>query len=165
MARAGVALCALVLVAVGVAGCGEEEGVSAGASVNVYVEAPLCAGAEPRPVEIGRGDGDPFEVAFVCLPDPRRPGLGQGVGGRPREIDLAQVGANARRATQDSASIAFVEARDPAVNRFTEPILEAAALGWLRADTRAAATRTLRDALEEADPSSLRADLRTALGR
>ncbi len=165
LARAGVALCALVLVAVGVAGCGEEEGVAGGGAVNAYVEAPLCDGEQGRVVEIDPGDGDPYEVRFVCLPDPRGPGLSQGVGGKPRRIDLALVGRNARRATRDSASIAFLEARDPAVNRFTEPILEAAGIGWMRADSRAAATAELTAILREADPSSLRADVRAELGR
>jgi hypothetical protein len=160
-----VALVALTLATVGAVGCGEEEGVAEGAVVRVFVEAPLCGAEAATPSSWEVGNGEQVKVRFVCLHDPVQPGLSQGVGGGPRQLDLALVGENARRATQDSASIAYVEARDPAVNRFTEPILEAAGIGWLRAETRPAAVRELRAALASADPSSLRADVRAALGR
>lgn len=157
------ALCALVLLAVGVAGCGEEEGVAAGASVAAYAEGPLCEGATNQEVEVKRPGGDSLKARIICLPDPRGPQLSQGVGGR--RIDLATVGANARRATEDSTTVAFLQTRDPGVNRFTEPILEAAGIGWVTATDRADAMRQLSSLLMEADPSSLRADVREALGQ
>jgi hypothetical protein len=142
-----VALCALVLLAVGAAGCGEEEGVSEGAVVTAYVEAPLCDGAS-RP-------GGEVEVRLVCLPSPSR-------GAR---IDLATVGANARRATRDSTTVAYLQPDDPSITRFTRPILEAAGIGLISAPSHDDAVRRLTNALSESDPDSLRADVRVALGQ
>lgn len=160
------ALCALVLVAVGAAGCGEEEGVAEGAVVNVYVEAPLCEeGSSDVPVPLP--EDAVFGARVVCLDDPGNPGgdrLGQGVGG-PRRIDLATVGANARRATQDASTIAYLQRDDHAVSRFTRPILDAAGVGWIAADDLGSALRQLTRALAEADSNELRADVREALGR
>lgn len=166
MAKAGAALLALVLVAVGAAGCGEEEGVAAGAVVTVYVEAGLCAGFGGQDGVDGKreqvADQD-FEVRYVCLPDPRGPQLSQGVGGR--RVDLATVGANARRASEDSSAVAFLQLGDPAVNRFSEPILEMAGIGWLTSNQRVAAFIRTQKVLSEADPGDLRADVREALGQ
>ncbi len=155
------ALCALLLLAAGVAGCGEEEGVADGASVTAYVEAPVCGGS-PR-VAAPVDGGSEVTVRFVCLPAVRGPQLSQGVGGG-RQIDLATAGANARRATEDSTTVAYLQADDPAVNRFTEPILEAAGVGWVTAPA-AKAQAQLLELLAEADPDSLRADVRDELGQ
>ncbi|MDX6624280.1 MAG: hypothetical protein QOE75_2212 [Solirubrobacterales bacterium] len=158
------ALCALVLVAVGAAGCGEEEGVADGAVVTAYVEAPLCGGGtDDVSVSVPEGD-EPFDVRVVCLPDARGTELSQGVGGG-RQIDLAAVGANARRATEDSSAIAYLQTGDPAISRFTRPILEAAGIGILTADTRREAMRRLLAILAESDSDDLRADVRDALGQ
>lgn len=164
MARAGAALLVLVLVAVGAAGCGEEEGVADGAKVTAYVETALCEGAMNQEAAIDPTSGDSFEVRFVCLPDPRGAELGQGVGGG-RQIDLATVGANARRATEDSAAIAYLQTADPAITRFTQPILEAAEIGILTAETRREAVQRLLAILAESDSVDLRADVREALGQ
>lgn len=164
MVRAGAALLALVLVAAGAAGCGEEEGVADGATVTAYVETALCEGARNPKAEIDPTSGEPFEVRFACLPDPRGAELGQGVGGG-RQIDLATVGANARRATEDSTAIAYLQTDDPAITRFTRPILEAAGIGILTADTRQEAMQLLLAILAESDSGDLRADVRDALGQ
>lgn len=164
MVRAGAALLALVLVAVGAAGCGEEDGVADGAAVTAYVETALCEGAENQVAEIDPTSGAPFEVRFVCLPDPRGAELSQGVGGG-RQIDLAKVGANARRATEDSAAIAYLQTDDPAITRFARPILEAAGIGILTAETRREAMQRLSAILAESDSGDLRADVRGALGQ
>ena len=163
LARAGVALLALVLATVGAVGCGEEEGVAGGARVTAYVETPLCEGASNQEAEIDPTGGEPFEVRFVCLPDPRGAELSQGVGGG-RQIDLATVGANARRATEDSTAIAYLQTDDPPIARFTQPILEAAGIGILT-DTRQEAMRRLLAILAESDSGDLRADVREALGQ
>jgi hypothetical protein len=143
VALLGVLACAL---AAGALGCGGEEGVAEDATVTAYVEAPLCAGAKNQ---VG-STSNSVEVRFVCLADPRG---GNGV-------ELATVGANARRATEDSTSVAFLETPDPAVNRFTHPILEEAGIGWFTAPTRQAATLPLLEAVAEADRGSLREDVR-----
>jgi hypothetical protein len=154
---------AALAIAAGAVGCGEEEGVAEGATVTAYVEAPLCERAG-RQVSAGDSvDGGSFRVRLVCLPDPRGPQLSQGVGGR--RLDLAVVGANARRATQDSTAIAYLQVDDPEANRFAEPILEAAGIGWITAEARGPALRQLSEAVLEAESGSLRADVREALGQ
>ena len=163
MARAAVALLALGLAMVGTVGCGEEEGVAEGAAVTVYVEKPLCLdGGEVGLVNDGEPNG--FEARFVCLPGARRAGLSLGVGGG-RQVDLAIAGANARRASEDSTAVAYLQPNDPAVRRFTQPILEAAGIGWIADDSRAATRIRVMELLAEADPSSVRADVREALGQ
>lgn len=155
MARA-VAL-ALALLALGLAasGCGEEEGVSDGAVVTAYVEEPLCGGkGEEASVSPPGADGG-FEVRFECLADPR---------GR-QGIELATVGANARRASEDSSTVAFLELEQPRVNRFTHPILEAAGIGWIAAASRPQAEKRLFAVLAGADSDSLRRDVREGLGQ
>jgi hypothetical protein len=155
------ALLALAI-AVGAAGGGEEEGVAAGATVTAYVEAPLCK----RPAFLlmpTDGDGS-MSVKFVCVPAARGPGLSQGVGDG-RQVSLAIAGANARRATEDSRTVAYLSAPDPAVNRFTHPILEAAGIGWITAENQMEAEQQLGRILIDADTSSLRADVREALGQ
>lgn len=162
MAKGLAALCALLLLAAGVAGCGEEEGVADGATVTAYVEAPLCSRDQVAVVQHESGDG--ISVRFVCLPAARGPELGQGVGGG-RQVDLATAGANARRATEDSTAIVYMDADDPGVTRFTHPILDAAGIGWLTAASQREATRRLSELIFDADTSDLRADLREALGQ
>ena len=163
MAKGLAALCALLLLAAGVAGCGEEEGVADGAVVTAYVEAPLCDDNLGAPVAMVDGESAEITARFVCLPPVRGPALSQGVGGG-RRIDLAVAGANARRASADSTTVAYLRADDPAVNRFTEPILEAAGIGWITGSTSKAEAELLR-LLAEADSDSLRADVREALGQ
>lgn len=132
----------------GALGCGGEEGVAADATVTAYVEAPLCEGAGKQSGVTSNG----VRIRFVCLPDPH------GAGG----VELATVGANARRAVEDSAAIAFVEALDPKVNRFSHPILAAAGVGWFTAASREEGMLRLLEAVAEADRGSLRADVRDA---
>jgi hypothetical protein len=157
------ALCALVLLVAGVAGCGEEEGVADGAAVTVYVEKPVCATTRYEQVVSGSDDVS-FEVRFVCLPSPRREELSQGVGGG-RQVDLAIAGANARRATEDSTTVGYLQPKDPAVTRFTQPILEGAGIGWIAADDPHNGVARLLSLIDEADPTSVRADVREALGQ
>ena len=163
MARAGAALLALVLVAVGAAGCGEEEGVAKGGVVTAYVEAPLCGNAGGHVADGEAEDGKVVKVKFICLPAARGAELSQGVGGG-RQIDLAVAGANARRATEDSRTVAYLEPADRAVSRFTHPILEAAGIGWISSSEGSAQAQLLR-VLRESDSTDLRADVRDALGQ
>jgi hypothetical protein len=140
-------ICALVAVA----GCGGESGVSAGASVTAYVEAPLCAGATRALARRGGKAGD-VRVRAVCLAP-------ADAGGR---TDLATIGANARRATEDSASVAYLEA--PARPSFSRPIVESASIAVIRASSGAAAMdRLLRAIGESGSSGSLRESVREAL--
>jgi hypothetical protein len=99
-----------------VSGCGSA-GVEKGAEVTVYSGAPVCAGAR---AELGRSGGEAGEVRVraICTPAPEQRG----------RLDLAAIGASARRAVEDSRAIAVLQAPG-AWNRFTRPILEEAEIG------------------------------------
>lgn len=153
MARGGglaLALAALALASV-VSGCGEGEGVAAGATVRAYVGAPLCAGAKRELARTGGKAGD-VRVQAVCLADAEE-------GGR---LDLATIGVDARRATEDSTAIAFLEAPGPS-NRFAQPIVEEAGIAWTTGSSGAKAMRQILHAVAEAGSSSLRDSVREAL--
>ena len=155
MARAAAAACALLLIATAASGCGEEEGVAEGATVSAYAERTVCGGSGPLTAAVTTADGERVKLRVLCLRDARGGG-----------VDLATAGANARRATQDSRTVAFLEAPDPAVGRFTHPILEMAGVGWVTtpASGQAAVDRLAR-ILAGADSGDLRADVREALGQ
>jgi len=133
------------------AGCGESEGVADGAAVTAYVAAPLCAEAERELAKEGGGAGE-IRVRVVCLAPVDR-------GGR---LDLAAVGANARRATEDSTAIAYIE-RPGQAARFSEPIVDSAGIAWISSDSGAAAIQRVLDAVAESDSSSLRSSVNDAL--
>jgi hypothetical protein len=122
-----------------VVGCGSGSGIDEGASVHVYVGFELCPEARD-PLSAAKGKAGEVEVRIVCL----RPVSGAGEG----RIDLATQGANARRASEDSAAvveeagIAFVEASDGAagMERVLKAIEEAGTSGSPR--------EKVRDALE-----------------
>jgi D-alanyl-D-alanine carboxypeptidase len=141
---------ALLALGVGATGCGEA-GVSSGATVHAYVGAPLCAGAKRELAKHGAEAGD-VRVRMLCLV-PVNPG------GR---LDLATIGANARRATEDSTAIAYAEPPGPA-NRFSRTILEEAGIAWTTATSGATAMRRIIDAVSEAGSGSLRDKVREAL--
>lgn len=157
----GAALSALVLLALlPVAGCGGTSGVQNGATVNVYVSVPLsgpqaaagrasCDGARQEAARDGGRVGD-VRVRLVCLDD------SDGTGAWA----LAAVGANARRAAQDSSTVAYIGELDPDASRFSATILATAEIGQIPATDGAAAMRRVRAAIEgaEGDP-----DLRAAV--
>jgi hypothetical protein len=122
-------------------GCGESEGVAAGATVAAYVEAPLCAEAERELAKEGRRAGE-VRIRAVCL---ESVDSGQGT-------DLAQVGTNARRATEDSASVGYLEL--PVTPSFSRPIVEAANIAVIRTSSGKTAMAQLLRAIAEADDSS-----------
>lgn len=142
---------ALVLAAL-LAGCGGEAGVSEGATVSVYVDAGLCAGAKQALADAGGRAGD-LEVRAVCLPPAE-------VGGR---LDLAAAGANARRATEDSTAVAFLEPVGARTSRFTHPILDSADIPWGLASSGQAAMEQTLEAIADADSGSLRDQVGEAL--
>jgi hypothetical protein len=151
VARAAV-LTAVACALLGASGCGEGEGAANGARVTAYVEAPLCAAAQRQLASEGARAGS-LRVKAVCLPSPR-------TGAR---LSLATVGANARRASEDSAAIAYLGPLDPAAGRFSHPILDSAGIAWITDSSGAIAMGRLLDAVREADPTSLRESVRGSL--
>lgn len=145
---AALALAALAAVA----GCGGSEGVAVGASVDVYVSAGLCPGAREA---LSRVDGQAGEVRVRALC------LQPVVSGK--RIDLAAQGANARRASQDSAAVAFVEAKGKPAE-FARPIVEEAGIAFVLAGSGEAAMERVLGAIADAGTSgSLRTKVREAL--
>jgi hypothetical protein len=136
----------------GAVGCGSGTGVSEDATVTAYVEAPLCAAAKQELVRRDGRAGD-LRVQAVCLPNPHE----------AEKLNLATLGANARRATEDSTSVAYLEGSDPQASRFTHPILETAEVPWISDDSGAGAMRRLLTLIESADSGSLREQLRKDL--
>lgn len=137
---------------VAVPGCGGAEGVEAGATVTAYVVAPLCGQAEQQLRHEGGRAGD-VRVKAVCLPRTERTG----------HLDLATVGANARRATEDSTSVAFLEPFGKA-GAFSHPILETAEIPWIDSSSGTRAMARLLRAIDDAGSSgSLRSSIREEL--
>ncbi|HVD37528.1 MAG TPA: hypothetical protein VNC15_01710 [Solirubrobacterales bacterium] len=144
-------------------GCGEE-GAAAGAVVRVYVSAPLrgpeaeagrrlCAEAREQTRQ-GKG-GEGRELRVVCLD-----ASGDGGG-----WTLAQVGANARRATEDSSAVAYVEEPNPAARKQSRPIVEAAGIAELGGLSGREAVAKVVKAMEEGDASQPRDAVFDAFGR
>lgn len=146
------AVVASCLLLVGAFGCGEGAGVADDAVVTVYVEAPLCAAAKQELRNQGGRAGD-LGVRALCLPNPRE----------ARKLNLSTVGANARRATEDSTAVAYLEAPDPSAARFTHRILETAEIPWISESSGKAAMARLLELIESAGSGSLRRQLQTEL--
>lgn len=138
----------IALAALG-AGCGEG-GVSAGATVSIYVAAPLCNSAQRQLKREGATVSD-LRIQMVCLPATEAAG----------RLDLAQTGSNARRATEDSTTIAFLEAAGPGA-KFSQPIVESAEIGWTSSNSGSTAVHQVLEALSS-NPSSPRAEVRESL--
>lgn len=149
MRRLPTVLTAVLITAIS-GGCGSTEGVREGATVSVYADAGVCAGAGKALAAAGREAGL-VRVDLRCLP----------LAHRDDRLDLAAVGANARRATQDSTTVAYLLERGPAA-RFATPVLDAAGIGWTTGGE--AAMKRVTAAIEAADPSgSLREEVAEAL--
>jgi hypothetical protein len=146
--KAAVVAATCVLLVAGM-GCGEG-GVADGASVNAYVEAPLCAGAQRALAREGAGAGS-VRVHAICLRD----------SSTDTRQDLSVVGANARSATEDAASIAYLETT--AAPSFSRPILEAAQIPLIRTTSGEAAMTQLLHAIRDANSGSLRDSVRESL--
>jgi hypothetical protein len=127
----------------GAAGCGG--GDASGATVTVYVAAPLCSAAKADLASHGATAGH-FKVAARCLAPSERGGGG---------VDLAANGANSRRATEDTSAVAALEAPGPG-NKFAHAILESAGIPLvISSDGRTAMTRVIK-AVEGAGSSDVR---------
>jgi hypothetical protein len=140
---------ALAAIFICASGCGG--GVSKGATVNVYLSSSLCAEAKQELVRHGGRAGD-LKVRAVCFEDAE-------AGGR---LDLTALGADARQVSEDSASVAYVEAPGPG-NRFSRPILDQAEIAFVTAGAGGAAMELVLEAIDDSESSSLRDSVRDSL--
>jgi hypothetical protein len=124
-------------------GCGESSGVGSGATVTVYVAEALCMEAKRELAKQGGKAGD-LQVRAICLPRSEKGG----------KLKLAVIGANARRATEDSSTVGYIGEPTKAATRFATPILEAADIPALQQTSGAAAMAKLLQALEQASGRS-----------
>ena len=165
MARRGLRALPLLLLAFAglLGGCGEEEGAAEDAVLTVYVSAPLrgaeadagrrlCDEAREQAAQ-GRG-GDEAKLRVVCLD----------AAGPEGRWTLAKVGSNARRATEDSSTIAYVGEPDPAARRQSRPILDAAGIAAVGGVGGREAVAQVRAAIREGDSSDPRDAVFKALG-
>ncbi|HEU5253821.1 MAG TPA: hypothetical protein VFU16_10910 [Solirubrobacterales bacterium] len=153
MPRLPIALLAALAVMFG-AGCGEE-GAAGGATVRIYVSAPLrggegeagrrlCDEAREQAAQ-GRGS-EQLELTVVCLD----------ASGPEGKWTLAQVGANARRATEDSTAVAYVGEPDPRAREQSRPIVDAAGIAELGGLSGREAVTRVEGAIAEGDESEPR---------
>jgi hypothetical protein len=82
-------------------------------------------------------------VRVICLPNAES----------TRKLDLAAIGANARRATEDSTAVGYIGEPTDAASRFSEPILEAAGIAQLAQISGIAAMKKLLQAVGQAGDS------------
>jgi hypothetical protein len=141
---------ALLALALAIAGCGGG-GVSAGATVAVYVAPSLCR--EARGVASAAQGRSDLETRVVCL-TAAAPGGGAA---------LAVAGRNARRATEDSTAVAFLEAPGPTA-KFTRSIVEAAGVAWVEAASGRSAMRRVLAALDARGSASPRSAVLDQVG-
>ncbi len=154
MLRLPAVLIAAALVAALASGCGEE-GAASGATVRIYVSAPmsgpemkagrqLCDGARAEAAR--RGEVEGLKLRVVCLDATAGDG----------RWTLARVGANARRATEDSTAIAYVGEPDARARKQSRPIVDAAEIAELGRISGAEAVAKVAAAIEEGDASEPR---------
>lgn len=150
---AGAAAAGLLAAVLPLAGCGGGGGVAEGATVSVYAVAPACAGAKRALDGHGARVGE-VRVRVVCVSD----------GERGRQWTLAAVGANARRATEDSTTVAYIADRDPTAAKFSRTILESAGIAQLPpSPSSAATTNEILTAIDEAGSSNIRESVNESL--
>jgi hypothetical protein len=120
--------------------------------VTVYAGASLCPAAKAE-LAAQPGDVGDFRVAVACLPATGRVGGG---------TDLATAGANARRATEDTAAVALLETPGQA-SRFAHPILESANVPLVVSSSGKKAMKRTLHAIEDSGSSSIRDEVQEAL--
>jgi hypothetical protein len=155
MSRLPPLLVACLLVALIAAGCGEG-GAEAGARVTIYVSAPLhgaeaaagrrlCQGAR-RGVERSGGEAEDLELEVVCLD----------AAGETGRWTLTRVGANARRATEDSTAVAYVGEPEEGARKQSRPIVDAAGIAAIGGVSGEEAVARVVAAIREGDASEPR---------
>jgi hypothetical protein len=148
--RGGAGLLAAVVLGAAVIGCGG--GDASGATVSVYVAAPLCAAAKRQLASHGASAGN-FTVAVRCLAPSERVGGG---------VDLATAGSNSRRATEDTSTVATLEPPGPGT-KFTRPILESAEIPLVTSASAQKGMKSILSAIEDAGTSGVRGSVRESL--
>jgi hypothetical protein len=133
-----------------VVGCGGSD--ASGATVSVYVAAPLCAAAKQELAAHGATAGH-FTVAVRCLAPSERPGGG---------VDLATDGSNSRRATSDTSAVATLEPPGPGA-KFTRAILESAEIPLVTSASAQRGMNRILSAVEDAGSSDVRGAVRDSL--
>jgi hypothetical protein len=146
----GLPLVAVVVLALALGGCGGSD--SEGATVSVYVAAPLCAGAKQALVAHGATAGH-FKVAVRCLAPSEKGGGG---------VDLATDGSNSRRATADSSAVATLEPPGPGA-KFSRAILESAEIPLVTSASAGKGMSRILAAIEGAGDSGVRGAVGDAL--
>ncbi len=156
MARraASVLLLLVAVLAIGASGCGEG-GAEEGARLNLYVSAPLHgdeAGVGQRVCTEARGEagrvGSPggYELRVVCLD----------AAGPEGRWTLAQVGVNARRATEDSTAVAYLGEPIREARLHSLPIVEAAGIAELSRLSGKGGVAKVAAAIDESDSNDPR---------
>jgi ABC-type branched-subunit amino acid transport system substrate-binding protein len=106
----------------------------------------MCAGAK-RQLALRDGRAGNVRVRVICLDD---------TAGSSR-WRLHAVGANARRAVEDSATVAYVGELESEATRFSRPIVEAAGIAQVSGVSGAAAMGEILKAIDAAgDDDQLR---------
>jgi hypothetical protein len=134
----------------GVVGCGG--GDASGATVTVYVAAPLCVEAKADLASHGATAGH-FKIVARCLAPSERGGGG---------VDLAANGSNSRRATEDTRAVATLEEPGPG-NKFTQAILESAGIPLVISSSGQKGMQRIVTAVESAGSSEVRDEVRETL--
>lgn len=110
--------------------------------MTVYAGIATCQSAQ-RAVESKADQVAPLRIRVRCLPAVEHLG----------RFDLAQIGDNARRASEDSTTIAYIGEVEPHANRFATPILEEAGIAQLAEMSGPAAVAKILAAVEVAGGS------------
>ncbi len=110
--------------------------------MTVYVSAPLCVEAERELRQSGQPES--VRVQVVCLEGAEADG----------RLELATIGANARRAVEDSRTVAYIGEPTGAATRFSETILDSADIAQLSETQGSDAMSQVLRALERRDDSS-----------
>jgi branched-chain amino acid transport system substrate-binding protein len=138
-------------------GCGGAEGVEEGATVAVYVSGPLSGpeggvgraqcGTAGRELQRHGADAGEVQVRVHCLDSAADAG----------NWTLAGVGANARRASEDSTTVGYIGETSPRATRFSQPILDAAGIAQVSGMSGREAMARIFSAIEAAgDAGNLR---------
>lgn len=139
-ALALIAACGLLVV---LSGCGDEGSTSSsgGEGGTIYVSAQLCEEAKIGLAQQRSLVGE-RRIRIRCLPAARDPDQIDG-------LDLAALGAGARRVTEDSTAIAYAESAGPA-NDVVPPIVEAAGIAITYTSGGSLAVSRILHAIERA---------------
>lgn len=132
-----------------VAGCGEG-GAEEGARLHVYVSAPLSGGeadvgrrvcSEAREEAQRAGEPGGYQLRVFCLD----------AAGPEGRWTLARAGANARRATADSTTVAYLGEPERGARKQSLPIVEAAGIAELGELSGRDAVAEVAAAIDESD--------------